>query len=102
MLVILQNQAIHRMMAPRRQLRIRSPLEGAFIGDLDRCPSGTNDVRSASTKILFTSISLSGTKVVGHAQLRGGERFAQPRSAKWKSPGIAVFPCCPPLRQVYP
>jgi hypothetical protein len=39
--------------------------------------SGTNDVRSASTKILFTFVSLSGTKVVGHAQLRGGEGWGE-------------------------
>jgi hypothetical protein len=30
------NQAIHRMTAPRRQLRIRTALEGAVIGDLGR------------------------------------------------------------------
>jgi hypothetical protein len=41
MIVILHNKAIHRMMAPRRQLRIRSPLEEAIIGDLWRSAAFT-------------------------------------------------------------
>jgi hypothetical protein len=38
MIVILHNQAIHRMMAPPHQLRIRTVLEGAIIGDLPGGP----------------------------------------------------------------
>jgi hypothetical protein len=36
-MIVILHKAVHRMMAPQRQLEMRTRLEGAVIGDLYRC-----------------------------------------------------------------